>query len=660
MKAIAGLLLFLSAAASAADSTIHFSRHDALVRSGILFRCCVQRDVPSEEFNHGPITLVVALAQGSRTIAVAQLPLVKLGQLLDGVSVALVPGELGGDPLHLRASLSTPDKPFFEKVEVDLDPPLGKQDELQKLFERLKASADTDPLPWLWVEQGAALSVKGASKKNLRDLAALNQLLANWLEQKPPPPPGPSSDQILAIRDPIDGSIQPYRLRMPPAMNKRVPVVLVLSHYDRAPDKESWRGAGDAWAKCAGQAGFALVDIYPAGDIAWEGIALSRALLVLDDLPMQSSPIEINDPILIGVDNGAQGAVRLLEKVPDRFAGLALVSGRMHAFTQNERMDWHFLRRYAGGLPENAEGTPILEQGDSCASVRAWLESARGYGGIVIPARSAPDSPEFWQQLAQAQASKPPLSERSYTVLRPQRIGNVVVEEMEKWGSVGSVNWITVHPPRVQVFGIHTLLYNAAPRDLIVNEQPYKPPKDLKRALRKVFGQACGPLDNYAQAPFVIVYATGEHKAAADMALALANDFRGAWITHAQGAPPMVADTAFDETAFPGFNIVAVGNPRSNVLLMRLSEQGLKLPLAWSGREISYGELAVPRGDRNPVALAWPHPAGDGRLLVVLDGGTSWKNDGSLPLAGLSDLVIGATAQNQPPVIMRLFNSDWR
>jgi hypothetical protein len=65
------------------------------------------------------------------------------------------------------------------------------------------------------------------------------------------------------------------------------------------------------------------------------------------------------------------------------------------------------------------------------------------------------------------------------------------------------------------------------------------------------------------------------------------------------------------------------------------------------------------RADRRPFALCWPHPAKDGRLLVILDGRPAWTANG-LPLAGLPDLLIGGLQPEDPPAVERLFGNDWR
>ncbi|MBA3846894.1 MAG: hypothetical protein H0X45_09650, partial [Planctomycetes bacterium] len=56
----------------------------------------------------------------------------------------------------------------------------------------------------------------------------------------------------------------------------------------------------------------------------------------------------------------------------------------------------------------------------------------------------------------------------------------------------------------------------------------------------------------------------------------------------------------------------------------------------------------------------WPHPAHDGRLIVLIDGALPPTAAGEAPLAGIGDLYVGAVAGRGQPAIDRLFGSDWR
>jgi hypothetical protein len=120
----------------------------------------------------------------------------------------------------------------------------------------------------------------------------------------------------------------------------------------------------------------------------------------------------------------------------------------------------------------------------------------------------------------------------------------------------------------------------------------------------------------------------------------------------------MVDDTGLDEQALPGRHLVLIGNPRSNLLLSRLATN-TALPVQWDARNVSAAGRSFLRAERRAVALAWPHPADDGRLLVILDGRPSWATTG-LPLAGLPDLVISGVATDEPPALSFTFSNDWR
>jgi hypothetical protein len=154
------------------------------------------------------------------------------------------------------------------------------------------------------------------------------------------------------------------------------------------------------------------------------------------------------------------------------------------------------------------------------------------------------------------------------------------------------------------------------------------------------------------------VVGTGESAAAQAGNRALAQAFALAWVAHAHGRPRVLDDTAVDDEALPGQHLVLIGNPRSNQLLARLVAR-TALPVQWDARNVTASGRSFLRSEQRAVALAWPHPAHDGRLLVILDGRPAWSAAG-LPLAGLPDLLIGGAAADDPPAVALTFGNDWR
>ena len=173
---------------------------------------------------------------------------------------------------------------------------------------------------------------------------------------------------------------------------------------------------------------------------------------------------------------------------------------------------------------------------------------------------------------------------------------------------------------------------------------------------RKMLGKATGPLSTYATGPFVVVVGTGESAAAQTDNQALGIQFITAWANHAQGRVRMVQDVDVQEDSFAGHHLILIGNSRSNLLLAKLAA---KLPVQWDGRTFTVDGTSFLRSERRAFALAWPHPANDGRLMVILDGKPAWRNAG-LPLEGLPDLMVGGLQADDRPEIQRTFNNDWR
>jgi hypothetical protein len=179
----------------------------------------------------------------------------------------------------------------------------------------------------------------------------------------------------------------------------------------------------------------------------------------------------------------------------------------------------------------------------------------------------------------------------------------------------------------------------------------------------KILGQAQGPLSAFCQRPFAVVVGTSEHAAAAQDNRQLAQAFLAAWAAYAQGRPPVFEDRAVREQDLQGLNLVLIGNSRSNAVLARLVAQAPGFPLRWDARSVFAPGATFLRDQHRGVALAWPHPALDGRLLVVLDGALVRGRQlgaGQPPFNGLPDLIIGGENPTQAPAIETLFGCDWR
>lgn len=636
--------------------TLAITPGDSWVRAGLAFRCRVTSAIPASDPTRGPYRLHLGLVQGGATLAEVDFDLVNLGQLDQGVQAVLFPKPAGDAlderPVLLQAILTNPAVSEVVRAEQRLDTPLSLQRALEADWREFRTGASASaPEPALWFEQAGERMLDGASLAALDDLSGIRSRIADWRAGRWKPS---TSDAELAIRDPVDGSVQPYRVHLPPGTD-RVPVVLVLAGLDAAPGKSRWPALPADWLTAARGTGAAVVMAYPAGDLHWTGVAPRRALLSLGDACARLPRLDGTRVALFASTSAASGAIALAEQQPGRFTALALADPRLAA---NDTGSNPTIGE-AGGRPAHLVPLPMFITGRADAATSAWHSRVERAGGTVTTGLPGPATPAFWSALAR---SAPPSAPRELVFAAPARHGTVTVEALTRWGEAGFLRWDGMHTLRA--VGIAALSCSD-PAVKITGLEPVAAPGPRPGA-RKAFGHAMGPLPAYAEGPFVVVVGTGEHLAARRDNRLLADAFLVAWARHAQGRPPVVDDTAFVETDWPRHHLVLIGNTRSNRVL---ATSTANLPVRWDARNLSLGARNWPRHERRAFALAWPHPADDGRLLVVLDGAPAWTINGraqvgtpptGLPLAGLPDLLIGGSGTEDGPAVRLLADGAWR
>jgi hypothetical protein len=633
-------------------------RSDEVVRLGLVFRCRVERAVDSAEFDRGPVVVQVALEQAGRQLAADEFTLARLGQLRDGLEIALVPQAPApsDEPAMLHVVVANPQRSAIQRLDRELTTPLRLQRALERAYRRVldDPHGRVAPLPALWAEQAGELMASGASLRTCAFLAELAARMSAWREDQRPVP---LASATLALRDPVDGSVQPLRLHLP-ADPAAAPLALVLGDARETPGKAAWPALPAAWLAAAQAAGVAVVEAYPAGDAAWRGVGPRRALLALAAAGQACPTLHGERVALVGVGSGAAAAIALAEQQPDRWASLTLVDAALPSPPDAADGALGGLALLQpGARPAHLVGLQVAMVGDADAGAAAWQRRLERAGGESLTGFQDPSGPAFWSAIARAVS----LPAREYVVPAPGRYGPVLVEQLAAWGAAASLRVEAEAPLRLATSGIARLAL-AVPGPALVDGQPIRtgsaPPAPSKAA-----GQAQGPLSGYADAPFVVVVGTGEHAAAAADNRQLAQAFLAAWSAHAQGRPPQVDDRALGPGDFPGRNLVLIGNTRSNAVLKQLAEQDRAFPIAWDSRSLTTLGSSFLRSEHRAVALAWPHPAHDGRLLVVLDGAPAWRDQGRLrgvPLAGLPDLVVGGEHPGDPPALQKLFDNRWR
>jgi hypothetical protein len=308
---------------------------------------------------------------------------------------------------------------------------------------------------------------------------------------------------------------------------------------------------------------------------------------------------------------------------------------------------WLALHR-AGERPAHLVGLPLLITGRPDAGASAWAARLSLSGNPPRGDLGDVDSPGFWRSIASAPAATPP---REWVVLAPGRHGQVLVEELADWGVAGSLR-------RDDAGGLVASNLGRWHRDADQGRvEDRRPGPRAGGRPRKAAGQTLGPVAGYGSAPFTVVVGTGESATAAEDNRTLARAFASAWAAHAHGRARMVDDTAFIDPDHAGRHLVLIGNPRSNAVLARLTARS-PLPVRWDARLVTVAGQEFLRAERRAFALAWPHPAHDGRLLVILDGRPAWSARG-LPLAGLPDLFVGGLRDEDQPPVWRWLDNAW-
>ncbi len=344
---------------------------DDLLRPPLLLRCRIERDVSSVDHDAGPYILQASLEHGGRVLATAEEPLAHLGQLRDGVSLVLAPDAI--DPAHaeepalLSITLANPSRTRIERITRTIQLPRALARELDRTVHGMSSRGERDPLPWLWAEQGQELVAAGVSAGTCRGLAGILDLLRGWESGKRAADADADAGTI-AFRDPTDDSVQPERHHRPSAM---VGQAYVFAGSTSAPRKSAWPLPPWQWLPAAAAAGIELIECYPAGDLAWDDIAVLRAESRLRQPVKPGAPARV---ALVGQGRGAAAAVRLACLCPERVASVDLVDPLLPTDAP---------------LPPN--GIRIRASGDGNAGFRAWRERA-----ILGDAPPSPDEASFW------------------------------------------------------------------------------------------------------------------------------------------------------------------------------------------------------------------------------------------------------------------------
>ena len=264
----------------AAEPTVIILRADPLVRPGLLYRCSVNATGVTDS---GPWYLSVALVAGESVLAVTEIPVSTAGQLAAGITVAVVPTSGGNQATYLRARLSDQRHRMLARSQRELNNRQALYGRATIAVARLRATREVAPLPWLLAEQASELLTSQAAA-TIADDQALRRTLET-LEAWRPPRAGTVPEKgthLLAYREPVDTSVQPFRLTLPGTQTESPPVTVVMrTHPDTAISKSHWPLLPVAWMSAAATAGVAVLEIQPGGDGTNSGAALRRIPLAI-------------------------------------------------------------------------------------------------------------------------------------------------------------------------------------------------------------------------------------------------------------------------------------------------------------------------------------------------------------------------------------------
>lgn len=252
-----------------------------IARPDGLLRVSVQRAWGGGD-DPGAVRLDAELSDGGRILAATAAELAHLADLDQPVILVLTAPPTGSGALRIRVTATWAGGPGMPRrsaqAESAVQTPAAILATATASIARLRSSGSNDALPWLWAEQIAELASGGANAASAGEMTACAGRLDAWLAGTRPGQPH-SGRNDLALRDPVDGSVQPWRLHLPTGAGP-FPCALLLAAASGS-GKARWPDWDARQVHAALDAGAAVLECYPAGDRRWDGAARRRIALVL-------------------------------------------------------------------------------------------------------------------------------------------------------------------------------------------------------------------------------------------------------------------------------------------------------------------------------------------------------------------------------------------
>jgi len=484
---------------------------------------------------------------------------------------------------------------------------------------------------------------------------------------------GPGGPAIRWHSSSFDGSLQPYALYVPASYDaaRSWPLVLSLHGYssDHILNLRRVFGRGDSpdEPECHAKTcfpklpdvGFLVASPYGFGSLWYEGPAEMEVLDVLADV-CASCNVDPDRIYLTGLSMGGGGTWHLGVRYPDLFAAIAPVCAPadyrlfvshehpLPAF-EDELLSARSPLTLAGNLMHVPAKIFHGAEDDVVRPVHSRMMAARLRElGCHVEHIEFPDVDHDAWTPAYADASvfnwfrlfrrtrRPRAVEYATPSLRWPGAYWVRIDQIEKRpqpavirASVDERNTIDVGTSNVQAFSLKLELAPVdAEREILVVWNGHEAFRGIPEASELAFGDAGaglrkragleGPADDAFRDPYLLVYGTQGGDPEAIQAGREAADKLAHPDEWADIEVPVKADVDVADDDIRRFNLILLGNPRTNRLIERVNGG---LPVRFDGERVRSGRRLLTGHDMGLIAIC-PNPLNPERYVVVLGGGS--------------------------------------
>ncbi len=563
--------------------------------------------------------------------------------------------------------------------------PQKNADAPESVFERARQRLSKVPLserygptPFaeaaLALKQAQILASKGADAFGIADAAPVEQALSRLEESLrrikgdlPPQRPGRTGFQERAYFSPIDDSAQPYLLYVPSDYltdgEREWPLLVFLHGYYSALDCTNWiefMYSPTLEALCERE-GVILLMPFGRSNTEFMGIGEDDVLQTMAYV-QEEYRIDPRRIILSGASMGGSGTYTIAAHHPDRFAGLATITGRVDYYlwmgVAREELPPYKRAQidtdYVASMPENLGPMPIVAFHG--AFDRGFAEQSRRLNELARLHELDCRIVEFPYQghYIWSSSFKHPHFERllkeSRLAANPKRVVFTTwslkypsawwarVGEIARWGDPARIEAEVLDGNRIRVTTTNVAAFSLGPAIPGVQANAHvtiehagrsfevAPDEDgiirmsLDQAaaptggLRKTSG-LCGPIREAWAQPFVIVFPSGDDAASGRDRQNAAGLIR-AWLAYARGTPRICSDNDVTERIIEEYNLILIGTTATNEVTKRIAGD---LPITITAEEYGAGPHryeAVGRG----MQCVYPNPLNPERLVLLIDG----------------------------------------